>query len=76
MKNKYLYSFFNISYCEQKETALFYNDNLLQRLHLLKPAQPRDLLSTISNQIINEVKGINQVAYDISSNPPSTIEWE
>ena len=37
---------------------------------------PRDLLSTISNRIINEVKGINRVVYDISSKPPSTIEWE
>jgi len=37
---------------------------------------PYDLLSTISNRIINEVKGINRVVYDISSKPPSTIEWE
>ncbi len=37
---------------------------------------PRDLLSTISNRIINEVKGINRVVYDISSKPPGTIEWE
>jgi GMP synthase (glutamine-hydrolysing) len=37
---------------------------------------PRDLLNTISNRIINEVKGINRVVYDISSKPPSTIEWE
>ena len=37
---------------------------------------PYELLSTISNRIINEVKGINRVAYDISSKPPSTIEWE
>jgi len=37
---------------------------------------PRELLSTISNRIINEVKGINRVVYDISSKPPSTIEWE
>ena len=37
---------------------------------------PRDLLGTISNRIINEVKGINRVIYDISSKPPSTIEWE
>lgn len=35
-----------------------------------------DLLGTISNRIINEVKGINRVVYDISSKPPSTIEWE
>lgn len=37
---------------------------------------PHDLLSRISNRIINEVKGINRVVYDISSKPPATIEWE
>jgi GMP synthase (glutamine-hydrolysing) len=37
---------------------------------------PHDLLATLSNRIINEVKGINRVVYDISSKPPSTIEWE
>lgn len=37
---------------------------------------PYDLLGTISNRIINEVKGVNRVTYDISSKPPSTIEWE
>lgn len=37
---------------------------------------PYDLLGNISNRIINEVKGINRVVYDISSKPPSTIEWE
>ncbi len=37
---------------------------------------PYDLLARISNRIINEVKGINRVVYDISSKPPSTIEWE
>jgi GMP synthase (glutamine-hydrolysing) len=37
---------------------------------------PYDLLSKISNQIINNVKGINRVVYDISSKPPATIEWE
>jgi GMP synthase (glutamine-hydrolysing) len=34
------------------------------------------LLSKISNDIINKVKGINRVVYDISSKPPATIEWE
>ena len=37
---------------------------------------PGDLLGVISNRIINEVSGINRVVYDISSKPPSTIEWE
>jgi GMP synthase (glutamine-hydrolysing) len=37
---------------------------------------PSSLLGRISNRIINEVKGVNRVVYDISSKPPSTIEWE
>ncbi|MFH1319346.1 MAG: glutamine-hydrolyzing GMP synthase [Bacteroidota bacterium] len=37
---------------------------------------PNDFLSKISNEIINKVKGINRVVYDISSKPPATIEWE
>lgn len=37
---------------------------------------PYDFLEIISNRIINEVKGINRVVYDISSKPPATIEWE
>jgi GMP synthase (glutamine-hydrolysing) len=37
---------------------------------------PYDFLGTVSNEIINRVKGINRVVYDISSKPPSTIEWE
>jgi GMP synthase (glutamine-hydrolysing) len=37
---------------------------------------PEDLIVRISNRIINEVSGINRVVYDISSKPPSTIEWE
>lgn len=37
---------------------------------------PPDLLALISNRIINEVRGVNRVVYDISSKPPSTIEWE
>jgi GMP synthase (glutamine-hydrolysing) len=37
---------------------------------------PYDILARISSRIINEVKGINRVCYDISSKPPATIEWE
>ena len=37
---------------------------------------PFDFLSNVSNKIINQVKGINRVVYDISSKPPATIEWE
>ncbi|MBY0249416.1 MAG: glutamine-hydrolyzing GMP synthase [Nitrospiraceae bacterium] len=37
---------------------------------------PNDVLGRMSNRIINEVKGVNRVVYDISSKPPSTIEWE
>jgi GMP synthase (glutamine-hydrolysing) len=37
---------------------------------------PWEFLENVSNRIINEVKGINRVAYDISSKPPATIEWE
>ena len=37
---------------------------------------PYDFLSEVSNRIINEVRGINRVVYDVSSKPPSTIEWE
>jgi len=37
---------------------------------------PHELLARVSNRIINEVRGINRVVYDISSKPPATIEWE
>ncbi|HQY19093.1 MAG TPA: GMP synthase (glutamine-hydrolyzing), partial [Ferruginibacter sp.] len=37
---------------------------------------PYDFLATVSNEIINNVKGINRVVLDISSKPPATIEWE
>ena len=37
---------------------------------------PYDVLAKMSNRIINEVRGINRVTYDISSKPPATIEWE
>ena len=37
---------------------------------------PHDFLAAVSSEIINNVKGINRVVYDISTKPPATIEWE
>jgi GMP synthase (glutamine-hydrolysing) len=37
---------------------------------------PYEFLAWVSNEIINKVKGVNRVVFDISSKPPATIEWE
>ena len=37
---------------------------------------PYDVLETVSRRVVNEVKGVNRVIYDITSKPPATIEWE
>jgi len=37
---------------------------------------PYEFMAEISNMIINHVRGVNRVCYDISSKPPATIEWE
>ena len=51
--------------------AWFFVPNLRILLHL-----PYDFMAKVSNEIINKVKGVNRVCYDISSKPPATIEWE
>ena len=63
-----------ILYCPQHEQIHRSKD--LQRLVPFKVTYGYDVLARMSNRIINEGRGINRVVYDISSKPPSTIEWE
>lgn len=57
-------------------TAVVRSANTIDFMTATWSRLPYDLLETVSSRIINEVKGINRVAYDISSKPPATIEWE
>jgi len=57
-------------------TAVVRSANTIDFMTATWSKLPYEFLELISNRIINEVKGINHVAYDISSKPPATIEWE
>ncbi|MBS1572156.1 MAG: glutamine-hydrolyzing GMP synthase [Bacteroidetes bacterium] len=57
-------------------TAVVRSANTIDFMTATWSKLPYEFLELISNRIINEVKGINRVAYDISSKPPATIEWE
>ena len=46
------------------------------RATISEPYLPQEVLQAFGTRIINEVKGVNRVVYDISSKPPATIEWE
>ncbi|MHA6697585.1 glutamine-hydrolyzing GMP synthase [Chryseobacterium sp. A301] len=57
-------------------TAVVRSANTIDFMTATFSKLPWDFLENVSNRIINEVKGINRIAYDISSKPPATIEWE
>ncbi len=57
-------------------TAALRSANTLDFMTATWSRLPYEFLETVSSRIINEVKGINRVVYDISSKPPATIEWE
>lgn len=57
-------------------TAVVRSANTIDFMTATWSKLPYEFLEVVSNRIINEVKGINRVAYDISSKPPATIEWE
>ncbi|NAW51558.1 glutamine-hydrolyzing GMP synthase [Elizabethkingia argentiflava] len=57
-------------------TAVVRSANTIDFMTATWSKLPYDFLENVSNRIINEVRGINRVAYDISSKPPATIEWE
>lgn len=57
-------------------TAVVRSANTIDFMTATWSKLPYEFLETVSSRIINEVKGINRVAYDISSKPPATIEWE
>ncbi len=57
-------------------TAVVRSANTIDFMTATWSKLPYDFLELVSNRIINEVRGINRVAYDISSKPPATIEWE
>jgi len=57
-------------------TAVVRSANTIDFMTATWSRLPYEFLDTISSRIINEVRGINRVAYDISSKPPATIEWE
>lgn len=57
-------------------TAVIRSANTIDFMTATWSKLPYEFLELVSNRIINEVRGINRVAYDISSKPPATIEWE